>query len=137
MSSRKSFYKSTFYVVHMIKMIFSQILSEPPLIDIIADESTENSISISWEWPKELESNITGFIIQYRPASSTEEFINSTLVAPSNRTFDILDLLPGEQYEVQVLALSKTNNEIIASPERIIETMSGKCNHCLYIKVCQ
>ncbi len=111
-------------------MIFSQKLSEPPLIEIVEDESTENSISVTWEWPEELESNITGFIIQYRPASSTEEFLNSTLVAPSNRTLVILDLLSGEQYEVQVLALSKTDNEIITSPERIIETMRGKCSHC-------
>ncbi len=101
------------------------------MINIIAEESTENSISVTWEWPEELESNITGFIVQYRPASSTEEFVNSTLVAPSNRTFDILDLLSGEQYEVQVLALSKSDNEIIASPERIIKTMMGECSELI------
>ena len=116
------------YPMQLIFCLLFSFSEPPPLIEIIEDESTENSISVTWEWPEELESNITGFIIQYRPASSTEEFVNSTMLGPSNRTFDILDLLPGEQYEVQVLALSKTDNEITVSPERIIETVPGKCN---------
>ena len=98
------------------------LISEPALFAIVDSEATDNSINVTWKYPEELESNITGFIVQYRPAGSMEDFTNSSLVAPSNRSYVIDDLLPGVEYEVKVVALPTSGNEIAASSEKIIGT---------------
>ena len=75
---RKVFIHKMCYVLHHI--------SEPSLLSIVDVVSTSTNITVTWSWPEELESNITGFIIQYRPTDSTEEFSNSTLIIPRSES---------------------------------------------------
>lgn len=92
------------------------------------DEATNTSIAVTWDWPEELESNITGFIIQYRPAGSMDDFSNSSLFGPEEREGNVSGLVPQEEYEVRVVAVAKppTDEPIAVSPVINVVTTDGK-----------
>ncbi|XP_072042802.1 uncharacterized protein [Amphiura filiformis] len=64
---------------------------------------TESAI-IFWAWPEKHNDDILGFVIQYKEEGS-EEWQNTTTVAPETRTVIITGLTPGTTYIVEVLIL--------------------------------
>ena len=105
-------------------------LLEPSLLQFVDVESTTKNITATWSWPEELESNITGFIVQYRLASSMDEFSNSTTISPDQRTGVLPGLEPGQSYEIRVIAISREQPDVpvAVSPERTVNTISGELN---------
>ena len=75
-----------------------------------------------------MESDITGFIVQYRLESSMDDFVNSTMIAPNERMNIIEGLESGESYEVRILALSQSQPDmpLALSSDRVIMTLGGK-----------
>ena len=103
-------------------------LSEPALLSIVDDETTNTSIAVTFTWPEELESNITGFIIQYRPAGSMDDFSNSSLFGPDEREGNVSGLVPEEEYEVRVVAVAKppTDPAVAVTPVITVVTTDGE-----------
>ena len=104
---------------------FIVLLPVPLLAPVITDvETTNTTVTVTWTLPDELESNVTGFIIQYRPAGSTEDFSNSTVFPADNKTGVLSGLEPGEDYEIRVVAISddQPDRPVAVSPERIVTT---------------
>ena len=83
---------------------------------------------MTWSWPEDMESDIAGFIVQYRIASSMDNFVNSTMIASNERMNVIEGLESGESYEVRILALSQSQPDmpLALSPQRVIMTLGGK-----------
>ena len=102
--------------------------SESPLLSIVEDNTTNSTITVTWSWPEDMESDITGFIVQYRLASSMDDFVNSTMIASNERMNVIEGLESGESYEVRILALSQSQPDmpLALSPQRVITTLGGK-----------
>ncbi len=85
-----------------------------------------DSALIFWSWPPEMNVNISGFTIQFREIGD-EGWTNTTDVLPEDRSATIMGLMPGTRYEVRVIAVSKSLNDVVAdSIPQPIRTLDGK-----------
>ena len=104
--------------------------SETTQIFFAGISARSDSALIFWSWPPDLEANITGFTVQFRESGS-EVWTNSTETDPDERSITLTDLMPGTQYEVRVLAVSKYREEVYSgSLPQPVRTLRGKLLVC-------
>lgn len=98
---------------------FTAVFPEP-VRNLTIMDVVDNKVTLSWLPPQE--SLYTGYIIRYRPYGDSQPKAWSEITDVVDTTYELLDLPPGEQFEIEVNTVS--HHVESTKPQKVTQTIN-------------